>query len=176
MFTVYQMIHHLYHLSLSKYYPFNSKLPNFSSRKMQLFFQFYFTTSITTQTNKQKERKPITSSLLFYHYSNYSLSYHSYYSNYSSLTNIPPLSYPKNKRSSIPQSLLIFHTRHYLNLSAGSLSCYLLSSLESKRSEVSTLVDCPRTRNPLYIVLSGLRVLGHSLFGNKKAAIWEISL
>ena len=155
MFTVYQMIHHLYHLSLSKYYPFNSKLPNFSSRKMQLFFHCYFTTQITTQTNKQKERKLFTSSLLFYHYSNYSLSYqryHSNLSNYSSLSNIPPLPSIRIRLSSIPQSLLIFHTRHYLNLSAGSLSCYLLSSLESKRSEVSLLGGL--SQNPQSVIYS----------------------
>ena len=133
------MIHHLYHLSLSKYYSFIPKLPNLFARKMQLFFQCYFTTQITTQTNKQKERKLITSSLFFNHYSNYSLSYHSSLSNYSSLSNIPPLSSERIRLSSIPQSLLIFHTRYYLNFSAGSLSCYLLSSLESKRSEVSAL-------------------------------------
>ena len=67
-------------------------------------------TSITNQTNKQKERKPITSSLLFYHYSNYrSLSYQRYYrslSNYSSLTNIPPYLIQKTKEAAYPKASL----------------------------------------------------------------------
>lgn len=118
----------------------------------------------------KKERKLITSSLLFYHYSNhYSLSYqryHSNLSNYSSLSNIPPLPSIRIRLSSIPQSLLIFHTRHYLNLSAGSLSCYLLSSLESKRSEVSLLGGL--SQNPQSVIYSTQRI---AVFGT--LSIWE---
>ena len=150
------MIHHLYHLSLSKYYPFNSKLPNFSSRKMQLFFQCYFMTSITNQTNNKKERKPITSSLFFvctlYYSSHCTSHYSSHWYNHNRSHYYPPLSSERIRLSSIPQSLLIFHTRHYLNLSAGSLSYYLLSSLEGKRSEVSLLGRL--SQNPQSVIYS----------------------